>query len=158
MVNSSQYTEEFEKGLKQFTGIRHALFVNSGSSPNLLAISALKIFYELNDGDEITSALIFYNRRIIQNNLKPVLVDAEKGSFNIDPDKIEEKINDKTKGIVLAHTLGNPFNLNKVKEICDKHNLFLMEDMCDLLGRSTMENWLDNLEMLQHYRFIQLIT
>ena len=63
-----------------------------------------------------------------------MLVDAEKGSFNIDPDKIEEKINDKTKGIVLAHTLGNPFNLNKVKEICDKHNLFLMEDMCDAFG------------------------
>ena len=136
-LTAGQYTEEFEKGLKQFTGIRHALFVNSGSSANLLAISALKIFYELNDGDEvITSAVNFPTtlNPIIQNNLKPVLVDAEKGSFNIDPDKIEEKINDKTKGIVLAHTLGNPFNLNKVKEICDKHNLFLMEDMCDAFG------------------------
>jgi CDP-6-deoxy-D-xylo-4-hexulose-3-dehydrase len=136
-LTAGQYTEEFEKELKQFTGIRHALFVNSGSSANLLAISALKIFYELNDGDEvITSAVNFPTtlNPIIQNNLKPVLVDAEKGSFNIDPDKIEEKINDKTKGIVLAHTLGNPFNLNKVKEICDKHNLFLMEDMCDAFG------------------------
>lgn len=136
-LTAGQYTEEFEKGLKEFTGIRHALFVNSGSSANLLAISALKIFYELNDGDEvITSAVNFPTtlNPIIQNNLKPVLVDAETGSFNIDPDKIEEKINDKTKGIVLAHTLGNPFNLNKIKEICEKHNLFLMEDMCDAFG------------------------
>ena len=70
----------------------------------------------------------------MQNNLKPVLVDAEEGSFNIDPLKIEEKINAKTKGIVLAHTLGNPFNLSKIKEICDKYNLFLMEDMCDAFG------------------------
>ena len=136
-LTAGQYTDAFEKGLKEFTGIRHALFVNSGSSANLLALSALKIYYELNDGDEvITSAVNFPTtlNPILQNNLKPVLVDAEEGSFNIDPLKIEEKINAKTKGIVLAHTLGNPFNLSKIKEICDKYNLFLMEDMCDAFG------------------------
>jgi CDP-6-deoxy-D-xylo-4-hexulose-3-dehydrase len=103
----------------------------------LLAISALKIFYNLNDGDEvITSAVNFPTtlNPIIQNNLTPVLVDAEKGSFNIDANQIKKKINSKTKGIVLAHTLGNPFNLNKIKEICEDHNLFLMEDMCDAFG------------------------
>jgi len=136
-LTAGRFTEEFEKNLREFTGIRHALFVNSGSSANLLAISALKIFYNLNDGDEvITSAVNFPTtlNPIIQNNLKPVLVDAEKGSFNINPDQIEKKITSKTKGIVLAHTLGNPFNLNKIKEICEDNNLFLMEDMCDAFG------------------------
>ena len=136
-LTAGKFTEEFEKNLREFTGIRHALFVNSGSSANLLAISALKIFYNLNDGDEvITSAVNFPTtlNPIIQNNLTPVLVDAEKGSFNIDPAQIEKKITSKTKGIVLAHTLGNPFNLNKIKKICDDHNLFLMEDMCDAFG------------------------
>jgi CDP-6-deoxy-D-xylo-4-hexulose-3-dehydrase len=136
-LTAGRFTEEFEKNLREFTGIRHALFVNSGSSANLLAISALKIFYNLNDGDEvITSAVNFPTtlNPIIQNNLTPVLVDAEKGSFNIDANQIKKKINSKTKGIVLAHTLGNPFNLNKIKEICEDHNLFLMEDMCDAFG------------------------
>ena len=136
-LTAGRFTEEFEKNLREFTGIRHALFVNSGSSANLLAISALKIFYILNDGDEvITSAVNFPTtlNPIIQNNLTPVLVDAERGSFNIDPDQIEKKITSKTKGIVLAHTLGNPFNLNKIKEICEEYNLFLMEDMCDAFG------------------------
>ena len=136
-LTAGRFTEEFEKKLREFTGIRHALFVNSGSSANLLAISALKIFYNLDDGDEvITSAVNFPTtlNPIIQNNLTPVLVDAERGSFNIDPDQIEKKITSKTKGIVLAHTLGNPFNLNKIKEICEEYNLFLMEDMCDAFG------------------------
>ena len=136
-LTAGRFTEEFEKKLREFTGIRHALFVNSGSSANLLAISALKIFYNLDDGDEvITSAVNFPTtlNPIIQNNLTPVLVDAERGSFNIDPDQIEKKITAKTKGIVLAHTLGNPFNLNKIKEICEEYNLFLMEDMCDAFG------------------------
>jgi CDP-6-deoxy-D-xylo-4-hexulose-3-dehydrase len=136
-LTAGRFTEEFEKNLREFTGIRHALFVNSGSSANLLAISALKIFYKLNDGDEvITSAVNFPTtlNPIIQNNLTPVLVDAERGSFNIDADQIEKKITSKTKGIVLAHTLGNPFNLNKIKEICEEYNLFLMEDMCDAFG------------------------
>ena len=136
-LTAGRFTEEFEKKLREFTGIRHALFVNSGSSANLLAISSLKIFYNLNDGDEvITSAVNFPTtlNPIIQNNLTPVLVDAERGSFNIDADQIEKKITSKTKGIVLAHTLGNPFNLNKIKEICEEYNLFLMEDMCDAFG------------------------
>lgn len=136
-LTAGKYTEEFEKGLREFTGIKHALFVNSGSSANLLALSGLKIFYDLQDGDEvITSAVNFPTtlNPIIQNNLKPVLVDVEKGSFNIDPEKILEKITPKTKGIVLAHTLGNPFNLKKVKDICEQYNLFLMEDMCDAFG------------------------
>ena len=68
---------------------------------------------------------------IIQNNLKPVLVDVDPNNYNINPDLIEEKITDKTSGIVLAHALGNPFELRKITEIAKKHNLFLMEDNCE---------------------------
>ena len=86
-------------------------------------MSAIKIFYELEDGDEvITSAVNFPTtlNPIIQNNLKPVLVDAEIGTYNIDAKLIEKNITEKTKGIVLAHTLGNPFDLNEVEKICKK--------------------------------------
>ena len=117
--------------------MRHCLFVNSGSSANLLAITALKIFYELEDGDEIITSSVGFPTTvnpIIQNNLIPVLVDAESNTYNIDVELIEEAITNKTKGIVIAHTLGNPFELEKIMEICEKHNLFLMEDNCDSFG------------------------
>jgi CDP-6-deoxy-D-xylo-4-hexulose-3-dehydrase len=136
-LTSGEFTDNFEKKLREVTGIRHALFVNSGSSANLLAVSALKIFYNLSDGDEvITSAVNFPTtlNPIIQNNLKPVFVDAKYDSLNIDVNKIEESITEKTKGIVLAHTLGNPFDLDKIQKICEDYKLFLMEDMCDALG------------------------
>ena len=116
--------------------MRHCLFVNSGSSANLLA-HALKIFYELEDGDEIITSSVGFPTTvnpIIQNNLIPVLVDAERNTYNIDVELIEEAITNKTKGIVIAHTLGNPFELEKIMEICEKHNLFLMEDNCDSFG------------------------
>ncbi len=136
-LTSGDFTQEFEKKLSKYLGIRHALFVNSGSSANLLALSALKVFYNLNDDDEvITSAVNFPTtvNPIIQNRLKPVFVDAEKSTYNIDPSLIENSITKKTKGIVLAHTLGNPFDLEKIQKICEDNNLFLMEDMCDALG------------------------
>ena len=113
-LTSGDYTEKFEKELSKFVGTRHCLFVNSGSSANLVALSSLKILYNLNDGDEvITSAVNFPTtiNPIIQNNLKPVFVDADVKTLNIDAKLIEEKITPKTKGIVLAHTLGNPFDL-----------------------------------------------
>ena len=94
-LTSGQYTEKFEKAISKFLGTRHTLFVNSGSSANLLAMSALKEFYELKDGDEIiTSAVGFPTtiNPIIQNNLKPVLIDAEIGTLNINADLIESSI------------------------------------------------------------------
>ena len=139
---SGRFTDEFEKKVSEFLGMRHCLFVNSGSSANLLAMSALKIFYELKDGDEIiTSAVGFPTtvNPIIQNNLIPVLIDAEEGTYNINVELIEEAITSKTKGIVIAHTLGNPFDLEKIIKICEKYNLWLIEDSCDALG-STYEN------------------
>lgn len=136
-LTSGEFTELFEKKLSDYLGIRHCLFVNSGSSANLLALSALKVFYDLKNGDEvITSAVNFPTtvNPIIQNGLKPVFVDADPYTYNIDANLIERSITSSTKGIVLAHTLGNPFNLDKIQEICKKYNLFLMEDMCDALG------------------------
>lgn len=134
---SGHYTEKFEKSISNFLGLRHTLFVNSGSSANLLAITALKIFYNLHDEDEvITSAVGFPTtiNPILQNNLTPVLVDINPETYNIDVDKIEKNITSKTKGIVIAHTLGIPFDLDKITEICKKYNLFLMEDNCDAFG------------------------
>jgi len=136
-LTSGDFTEKFEKKISKFLGIRHSLFVNSGSSANLLALSSLKIFYNLNEGDEvITSAVNFPTtvNPIIQNGLKPVFVDADSKTYNINSNLIEQSITSRTKGIVLAHTLGNPFEINKIKSLCDKYNLFLMEDMCDALG------------------------
>ena len=126
-LTSGEFTNTFEKNLRKKTNHKHAIFVNSGSSANLLGLSAIKIFYELEDGDEvITSAVNFPTtlNPIIQNNLKPVLVDAEIGTYNIDAKLIEKNITEKTKGIVLAHTLGNPFDLNEVEKICKKYDLF----------------------------------
>ena len=136
-LTSGYYTDNFQDSIRKFLGIRHCLFVNSGSSANLLAIAGLKRLFNIEDGSEvITSAVNFPTtlNPILQNNLKPVLVDAELGTYNINSELIEEKISDKTVGIVLAHTLGNPFGLEKIKEICNKHNLFLMEDNCDAFG------------------------
>ncbi len=136
-ITMSSITKKFEKEFAKFIGSKYALMVNSGSSANLLALSSLKIFYELEDGDEvITSAVNFPTtiNPILQNNLKPVFVDAEEGTYNIDSELIKNAITEKTKGIVLAHTLGNPFDLEKIKEICENNNLFLMEDMCDAFG------------------------
>ena len=134
---SGHFTEKFEKKINQFLGTRHTLFVNSGSSANLIALSALKELYEINDGDEVITCAVGFPTTInpiIQNNLVPVLVDADLSTYNINADLIEDAITKKTKGIVLAHTLGNPFNLEIIQKLCGKYNLFLMEDNCDAFG------------------------
>lgn len=136
-LTAGRFHDMFEDSIRKYLGVRHCLFVNSGSSANLLALSGLKILYDIPDGSEvITSAVNFPTTMnpIIQNNLIPVLVDVELNNYNINPDLIEEKITDKTRGIVLAHALGNPFELNKITEIAKKYNLFLMEDSCDAFG------------------------
>ena len=136
-LTSGDFTDEFEKKLKSFTGHRHALFVNSGSSANLLALTALKVLHNIDEGAEIITSAVNFPTTLnpsLQNNLTPVLVDAERGTFNIDADLIESQITKKTKGIVLAHTLGNPYDLDKITTIADKYDLFLMEDMCDAFG------------------------
>lgn len=136
-LTNGRFTDEFEKKLSHNNNSKHCLFVNSGSSANLLAVTALKQYHNLKDGDEVITAGVNFPTTlnpIIQNNLVPVLVDVQIGNYNINADLIEENISNKTRGIVLAHTLGNPFDLEKILKICKKYNLFLMEDMCDALG------------------------
>jgi len=140
-LTSDRFNREFEKKMSEFLNSTFVLTTNSGSSANLLAISALKSKElgkrSLNDGDEVITVAAGFPTTvnpIIQNNLIPVFVDVKLGSYVIDETKIENAISDKTKAIMLAHTLGNPFNLKYIKELCKKYNLWLIEDCCDALG------------------------
>jgi CDP-6-deoxy-D-xylo-4-hexulose-3-dehydrase len=140
-LTAGRYAKQFEEELAKFLGAKYCLLTNSGSSANLLAISALTSpklgERRLKPEDEvITTACGFPTtvNPIIQNNLIPVFIDVNLGTYNIQVDKIEEALTEKTKAIFLAHTLGNPFNLDKISEICEEYNIWLIEDNCDALG------------------------
>ncbi len=140
-LTAGRYADKFERGLAKFLGIKHCLLTNSGSSANLLAVSALTSPLlkerQIKPGDEIiTTACGFPTtlNPILQNNLMPVFIDVELGNYNIQAEKIEKAITKKTKAIFTAHTLGNPINIDKVKKIVKKHNLWWLEDNCDALG------------------------
>jgi CDP-6-deoxy-D-xylo-4-hexulose-3-dehydrase len=140
-LTSGRYANEFEKRFADFLGVKYCLLTNSGSSANLLAISALTspLLGErrIKAGDEvITTACGFPTtlNPIIQNNLIPVFVDVELGTYNMDAEKLEKAITKKTKAIFVAHTLGNPVNIDKIVMIAKKHNLWFIEDNCDALG------------------------
>lgn len=136
-----RFNAEFEEKLAKYLDRKFCITVNSGSSANLLAISALTSFRlgekRLKKGDEvITVAAAFPTtiNPIIQNNLTPVFVDVDLGSYNANIEQIKKAISKKTKAIFLAHTLGNPFDFGEILKICKKHNLWLIEDNCDALG------------------------
>ncbi len=140
-LTSGRFNTEFEQKFAQYLNVKYALTVNSGSSANLLAISALTSpklkSKRLQKNDEvITTACAFPTtvNPIIQNGLIPVFVDCEIGTYNIDAEKIEEAITPKTKAIFLAHTLGNGFDIDKITKLAEKYNLWLIEDSCDALG------------------------
>jgi CDP-6-deoxy-D-xylo-4-hexulose-3-dehydrase len=140
-LTAGRFHKEFEKQLARFVGVRNAVFVNSGSSANLIALSALtspKLGKRaLQPGDEVLTVAAGFPTTvnpIIQNNLRPVLVDVNLGTYDAQPEMLREAVGPKTKAIMMAHTLGNPFNLETVKELCDKHGLWLIEDSCDALG------------------------
>jgi len=140
-LTSGRYAEMFEKKLAEFLGLKSCLLTNSGSSANLLAVSALTSPLlrerQLKPGDEvITTACGFPTtlNPILQNNLVPVFIDVELENYNIQAEKIEKAITKKTRAIFTAHTLGNPVNINKIKQIVKKHNLWWLEDNCDSLG------------------------
>ena len=140
-LTSGRFARQFEKNLAEFLGIKHCLLTNSGSSANLLAISTLtspKLGQRrLKPRDEvITTACGFPTtlNAIIQNGLTPIFIDVDLETYNIQVDKIEKAISEKTKAIFIAHTLGNPANLDKIVKIVKKHNLWLIEDNCDALG------------------------
>ena len=139
-LTSGPFTQKFENLMKEYFDCSQALLVNSGSSANLLMIASLcskNVANHLTKGDEvITPAVTFPTTLtpIIQNNLVPVFVDCKPGEYNIDPNKIEEAITDKTKCIFIPHTVGIPANMDIITQIANKYNLFLLEDGCDCLG------------------------
>ena len=140
-LTTGRFNTLFEKGLAEFLGVKYCLSVNSGSSANLVAFSTLTS-HKLGDraikkGDEVIGVAAGFPTTvnpIIQFGAVPVFVDVDIQTHNINVDLIEAAITPKTKAIMLAHALGNPFNVGRVKEICDKHNLWLIEDTCDALG------------------------
>jgi CDP-6-deoxy-D-xylo-4-hexulose-3-dehydrase len=140
-LTAGRFNERFERGLSEFLGLRGAATTNSGSSANLLALSALTSKTlgkrSLRPGDEvITTAAGFPTtlNPIIQNALVPVFVDVELPSYNVNVSELNEAISSRTKAIFLAHTLGNPFLASEIRQIADDNGLWLIEDCCDALG------------------------
>jgi CDP-6-deoxy-D-xylo-4-hexulose-3-dehydrase len=141
-ITAGPYAVQFERALASYTGARGAVFVNSGSSANLLALAACtspKIDRRLQPGDEvITPAAAFPTtvNPIVQVGCVPVFVDVELGTYNPDPERIERAIGPRTRAIMVAHAVGNPFDAKAYKALADRHGLFLIEDTCDGLGGS----------------------
>ena len=140
-LTTGRFNAEFEKKLAEFIGVKFLLSVNSGSSANLVAFSTLtspKLGERaIKKGDEVIGVAAGFPTTvnpIVQFGAIPVFVDVDMATHNINADLIEAAITPKTKAIMLAHTLGNPFNLGKVKALCEKYNLWLVEDCCDALG------------------------
>lgn len=140
-LTSGPFTEKFESRFAKTVGVRHSFMVNSGSSANLLAISALTSpklgARKLNPGDEVITVAAGFPTTvspILQNRLVPVYIDVELGTYVANEESIEAAIGPKTKAIMMAHTLGNPFNLEIVMKLVNKYDLWLIEDSCDALG------------------------
>ena len=139
-LTSGRYTDEFEKKLAEYLHVRYCALVNSGSSANLVAFmtltSPLLGDRRVKRGDEIITVAAGFPTvtPAIQYGAVPVLVDVTIPQYNIDVTKLEEALSEKTKAVMIAHTLGNPFDLAAVKAFCEKHNLWLIEDNCDALG------------------------
>jgi CDP-6-deoxy-D-xylo-4-hexulose-3-dehydrase len=140
-LTTGRFADQFEREFARWIGIRHALLCNSGSSANLLALSALTSESlgprRLKPGDEVITAAAGFPTTVnptIQNGLTPVFVDVELGTYNADVNRVEEAIGPKTRAIMLAHTLGNPFDLGAIADLAARHDLWLVEDNCDALG------------------------
>jgi CDP-6-deoxy-D-xylo-4-hexulose-3-dehydrase len=140
-LTASRFTEEFEAGIADYLGLSDALFVNSGSSANLVALTTLTSpklgDRRLKPGDEVITVAAGFPSTvapIVQNGLVPVFVDIRLGDYNADPAQLREAISPRTRAIMLAHTLGVPFDLDTVTELVKKNDLWLIEDNCDALG------------------------
>lgn len=136
-----EWSQKFENKLKEFLGVKFCLLVNSGSSANLLALKTLSSIKlgekRIKPGDEVITAAAGFPTTInpiLQAGAVPVFVDVELGTYAPKIEEIEKAISEKTKAIFLAHTLGNPFDIEKVKQLCEKNHLWLIEDQCDALG------------------------
>ncbi len=144
-LSSGRFTERFEREFAKWIGVKYACLVNSGSSANMLAFMALTAS-ELGErrirrGDEVITVACAFPTTvapIIQYGAIPVFIDVTIPQYNIDVSKLEGALSRKTKAVMVAHTLGNPFDLASVRKFCDKHNLWLVEDNCDALGAEYM--------------------
>src|SRR6185437_16176228 len=137
-LTSGRFAAEFEKQLARYFGIRSATLVNSGSSANLLSLSCLTSpklgDRRLRPGDEVITAAAGFPTTvnpIVQNGLVPVFVDIELGTYNATAERVAAAIGPKTKAIMIAHALGNPFEVAEIAELAERHHLFLIEDNCD---------------------------
>lgn len=140
-LTSGRYTDEFEKAFADYLGVRYCSLVNSGSSANLLAFMALTSPLlgerQVLPGDEMITVAAGFPTTIspaVQYGVVPVLIDITIPQYNLDVTQLEAALSEKTKVVMAAHTLGNPFDLVRVKEFCDEHDLWLIEDNCDALG------------------------
>jgi CDP-6-deoxy-D-xylo-4-hexulose-3-dehydrase len=140
-LTTGRYAERFEQEFARFLGVAHCSLTNSGSSANLLAFTALTSPKlgpgRVGRGDEVITVAAGFPTTvapIIQNGAVPVFVDVTLPTYNIDCSQLEEARSERTKAVMLAHTLGNPFDLKSIKEFCDRHGLWLIEDNCDALG------------------------
>ena len=140
-ITAGRYSEEFEVQFSKYLGVNSSLLVNSGSSANLIAFSSLTSESlgnrRIKHGDEVITVAAGFPTTvnpIVQNGAIPVFVDIENGTYNINVDEVESAISEKTKAIMVAHTLGNPFDVDKILKIVKDHDLYLIEDNCDALG------------------------
>lgn len=140
-LTTGRFAAQFEKEFAGFFGLRHAILVNSGSSANLLALTCLTSptlrDRQLKPGDEVITVATGFPTTVnpmFQNNLVPVFVDVDIPTYNIHTTQLEAALSPKTRAVMAAHTLGNPFNLATVTDFCKKHNLWLIEDCCDAVG------------------------
>ncbi|MBI0581451.1 MAG: lipopolysaccharide biosynthesis protein RfbH [Methanomassiliicoccales archaeon] len=146
-LTGGRFTERFERSLGDYLGVKNVSLVNSGSSANLLAFMALTSpklkKRRVMPGDEVITVAAGFPTTIapiIQYGAVPVFVDVTLPEYNVDVDRLEEALSDRTKAIMLAHTLGNPFDLQRVRDFCDQNDLWLIEDNCDSLGSRAMYN------------------
>lgn len=159
-LTSGRYGDEFEKEFARHLGIKHCALVNSGSSANLVAMTALTS-HKLGDrrlcpGDEVITVAAGFPTTvapIIQNSLVPVFIDVNLSTYGFKEDEIEKAVSPKTKAIFMAHTLGNPFNLDKVMEIAEKYNLWVIEDNCDALGAKYHDKYTGHFGHISTYSF-----
>ncbi|HEX8065249.1 MAG TPA: lipopolysaccharide biosynthesis protein RfbH [Thermoleophilaceae bacterium] len=140
-LTTGRFAKQLERGLARYVGVRHAVLCNSGSSANLLAVSALTSpklgRRRLREGDEVLTVAAAFPTTVnplLQNRLVPVFVDVDPATGNVDPAALEAAVGPRTRAVILAHTLGNPFDVEAVKRICAEHGLWLVEDNCDALG------------------------
>lgn len=140
-LTTGRFSDEFEKKFAEWLGVKYANLVNSGSSANLVAFMALTApelkERQIKPGDEIITVACGFPTTVtpaIQYGAIPVFLDVTIPQYNIDTSMLEKALSEKTKAVMIAHTLGNPFDLSVVKNFCDKHNLWLVEDNCDALG------------------------